>query len=306
MFLDLFQTQLGIAKPEDEPLFDAGSRQSQRAIHGTTTIPRRISRPIAWIDTYYPILNTGVDRKLEILNEDGSIHWTANLEEDGDDADPEAGKYRHAVPTWHGLSKGGDVRGPLVSVKYGRKEDFDSLVASGVNLNGTIALVRYGINFRGLKIKAAQEAGCIGVLIYSDPHDDGSVTEENGYAYWPHGPSRNPTSVQRGSVQFISKYPGDPSTPGYPAYKNATRMESTSIPSIPSIPISWNNAQRLLGEIGHDVKSKRNVRLLNEVDDKVTPIYNTMAVIPGMVTEQAVIVGNHRDGASVLIFIYSY
>jgi len=300
MFLDLFQTHLGIAKPEDEPFFDAGSRQSQRAIRGTTTFPRRITRPVAWIDTYYPVMNTGLEQRLEILESDGSVRWTATLEEDGDDADPEAARYRTAVPTWHGLSKGGDVSGPLIYVKYGRKEDFDSLVESGVDLNGTIALARYGGVFRGLKVKAAQEAGCVGILIYNDPEDDGSVTEQLGYEPWPHGPARNPTSVQRGSVQFISSYPGDPTTPGYPAYKNATRMEPTSIPSIPSLPISWNNARRLLEEIGTNVKSARNIRLLNKVDDRVIPIYNTMAVVPGLMTEQAIIVGNHRDGEQPL------
>jgi hypothetical protein len=66
---------------------------------------------------------------------------------------------------------------------------------------------------------------------------------------YPHGPARNPTSVQRGSVQFISIYPGDPTTPGYPSYENSTRLNATSIPSIPSLPISWANAQILLQEI---------------------------------------------------------
>ncbi|KAG8822839.1 hypothetical protein FRC19_005139 [Serendipita sp. 401] len=295
MFLDHFQSELGIAKPEDEPLFDAGSRQSQRAIRGTTTVPRRISKPIAWIDTYYPVLNTGLERKVEILGDDGDVEWSADLEEDQDFADPDAAQYHDAIPAWHGLSKDGDVTGPIIYVKYGRKRDFDSLQESGVDFKGTIALVRYGGVFRGLKVKAAQEAGCIGILIYSDPHDDGAVTVENGYEAWPHGPARNPSSVQRGSVQFISSYPGDPTTPGYPSYKNATRIESTSIPSIPSLPISWNTAKRLLSELGDDLKSKSRIRLLNKVDDKVTPIYNTMAIIPGIVSEQAVIVGNHRD-----------
>lgn len=42
-------------------------------------------------------------------------------------------------------------------------------------------LTRYGSNFRGLKIKGAQELGAAGVIIYSDARDDGSVTVENGY-----------------------------------------------------------------------------------------------------------------------------
>lgn len=37
------------------------------------------------------------------------------------------------------------------------------------------------------------------------------------------------------------------------------------------------------------------------VDDKVTPIWNTMAVIPGLITDEVVLVGNHRDGWYSLI-----
>ena len=101
-----------------------------------------------------------------------------------------------------------------------------------------------------LKIKGAQELGAAGVLIYSDPRDDGYVTMANGYVAYPGGPARNPTSVQRGSVQYLSMYPGDPTTPGYPSYEDAKRTEGTNIPAIPSLPISWANARRLLEEIG--------------------------------------------------------
>lgn len=48
----------------------------------------------------------------------------------------------------------------------------------------------------------------------------------------------------------ISKYPGDPTTPGYPAYEGAERTETANIPNIPSLPVSWQNAERLLEEIG--------------------------------------------------------
>lgn len=45
--------------------------------------------------------------------------------------------------------------------------------SAGIDLKGKIAMVRYGGNFRGLKVKAAQDAGAAGVIIYSDPGDDG-------------------------------------------------------------------------------------------------------------------------------------
>lgn len=54
--------------------------------------------------------------------------------------------------------------------------------------------------------KAAQEAGAVGCLIFTDPGDDGEVTEENGYEQYPNGPARQPSSVQRGSVQFVSAH----------------------------------------------------------------------------------------------------
>lgn len=79
--------------------------------------------------------------------------------------------------------------------------------------------------------------------------------------------------MQRGSVQYLSLYPGDPTTPGYPAYPDAERTEGSNIPKIPSLPISWQNAEKLLAEIGdtytqveHDIKrlsgraSQRSIR----------------------------------------------
>jgi N-acetylated-alpha-linked acidic dipeptidase len=72
-----------------------------------------------------------------------------------------------------------------------------------VDLKGKIALVRYGMNFRGVKPFVASEYGCVGVLIYSDPWDDGYFKGDK----YPKGPYRPDTAVQRGSVQYLSRYP---------------------------------------------------------------------------------------------------
>ena len=79
-------------------------------------------QPNAWIDTYYPVLNTGVDQSLQILDSDGSPAWSADLIEDGDPRDEDAHKYRDTIPSWHGLSREGDVTGQLIYANYGRKE----------------------------------------------------------------------------------------------------------------------------------------------------------------------------------------
>jgi len=96
------------------------------------------------------------------------------------------------------------------SGRMGGKRDYQRLVDLGVDLKGKIALAKYGGAFRGLKVKYAQEQGMIGVLIYSDPGDDGEITEANGYAAYPAGPARNPSSVQCGSAAFLSMTAGDP------------------------------------------------------------------------------------------------
>ncbi|EMD40935.1 hypothetical protein CERSUDRAFT_71180 [Gelatoporia subvermispora B] len=291
-FLELFQTELGAVAPESPPIYSAGTVESQNA---TLSIPS-LHTPTAWIDVYYPVMNTALDRSIQILDDDGNAVWTAELEEVADDTDPDAGKYYDAVPAWHGLSKGGEAKGKLVYANYGRQEDYDDLEAKGVDLNGTIVITRYGGIFRGLKVKGAQERGAVGVLIYSDPRDDGTVTVENGYIPYPHGPARNPNSVQRGSTQYLSVYPGDPTTPGYPSYENSTRTEGSNIPAIPSLPISWANAKVLLKEIKENGGGlNRTISLVNHVDDRVIPIWNTMGVIPGLIKDEVVMIGNHRD-----------
>ncbi|KAL1977573.1 hypothetical protein VTN31DRAFT_432 [Thermomyces dupontii] len=119
-------------------------------------------------------------------------------------------------------------------------EDFEDLIKAGISVEGKIVIVKYGGIFRGLKVKRAQELGAVGVIIYSDPQEDGEITEENGYKAYPDGPARNPSAVQRGSVQFLSIAPGDPTTPGYPSKPGVPRQDTShAIPSIPSLPISY-------------------------------------------------------------------
>ncbi|KAG6335106.1 hypothetical protein ID866_3975 [Astraeus odoratus] len=292
LFLTSLQHELGITPPSSGlPIFSAGSYESRSATLNISSY----AEPTAWIDTYYPMLNSPLNQSLEILDSDGNPIWTAELDEFSDEADPYAAEYAKSVPTWHGFSRGGEAQGKLVYAKYGRKRDYDELVKSGVDLTGKIILARYGGNFRGLKVKRAQELGAAAVLIYSDPRDDGTVTSQNGYAPYPHGPARNPTSVQRGSVQYLSLYPGDPTTPGYPSYEDSVRSEGLSRPAIPSFPISWKNAEILLKQMVNGIEGP-TVRLVNNVDEKVTPIWNVLGVIPGHVSGEVIVLGGHRDG----------
>lgn len=171
------------------------------------------------IEAYDVYLNYPEDHSLSLLKQekskgaDGATSWKvsfkASLTEDILEEDPTSG-LEDRVPTFHGYSASGNVTGSLVYVNYGTYRDYEDLVDAGVELEGKVAIARYGGVFRGLKVKRAQELGMVGVIIYTDPGDDGEITVENGYKAYPDGPARNPSSVQRGSVQFLSTRPGDP------------------------------------------------------------------------------------------------
>lgn len=235
-------------------------------------------------------------------------------------AEDDTSSYPNRVPTFHGYSFTGDASAEFVYVGRGQQVDFDRLKALGVPLEGKIALSRYGGPFRGLKVKNAQENGMIGAVLFLDPGDDGNVTEANGYAAYPDGPARNPTSVQRGSVQFLSIYPGDPTTPGYPSKQDSPRADTSLVtPHIPSLPISWSEAVPLLaaldghGTPGQAVNRTRwigalnvtystgpapgsTISMSNIMKDTYTSIWNTIGIINGSTKpDEVIILGNHRD-----------
>jgi N-acetylated-alpha-linked acidic dipeptidase len=150
-------------------------------------------------------------KKSNQTNEDDSaaaaswkVKYEATLKEDVLEDDPTTGSP-DSIPTFHGYSASGNVTAQYVYVNYGTYGDFEDLVNANVSLKGKIALIKYGRIFRGLKVKRAQDLGMIGAIIYSDPGDDGTVSPENGNKTYPDGPARNPSSVQRGSAQFLCK-----------------------------------------------------------------------------------------------------
>ncbi|CCC10262.1 hypothetical protein SMACR_02840 [Sordaria macrospora] len=263
------------------------------------------------------------DKKDDSSSDNWKVSFEATLEEDILAEDPST-SLPERVPVFHGYSASGNVTAPVVYVNYGTYQDFDDLLKANVSLAGKIAIARYGLIFRGLKIKRAQELGMIGVILYSDPGDDGEMTEENGYAPYPEGPARQPSSVQRGSTQFLSVAPGDPTTPGYPSKPGVPRGPvDGAIPSIPSIPISyaevlpilkalnghgpkaadfnkWWTHQTGLGYKGVDYNIGPTpddvvVNLYNEQEYVTTPLWNVIGIINGTIPDEVIVIGNHRD-----------
>lgn len=218
------------------------------------------------------------------------------------------------VPPYNSSSPSCDLTAEVVYANYGRPEDFEKLEQMHVSVRGKLVLVRYGNNFRGVKVYLAQLHGAAGVLIYSDPADDGFAKG----AVYPNGPYRPETGVQRGSVQYIFRYPGDPTTPGIASEQDLPSSERTppekapSLPAIPSTPISWHDAAPILEHLGgpqvpkdwqgalpftyHTGPGGVKVHLLLKQDYAYRTIWDVIGTVDGTTyPDEWVIVGNHRD-----------
>ena len=263
----------------------------------------------AHIETFHVLFPTPKTRLLE-MTEPGK--FTAKLEEPTVAVDPTSDQKDEQLPTYNAYSPDGDVSGPLVYVNYGLVEDYDELARHGVSVKGAIVIARYGHSWRGIKPKIAAEHGAIGCIIYSDPADDGY----SDGAVFPKGPMRPPQGVQRGSVMDMTRYPGDPLTPGIGATENAKRLplkDAESIAKIPTIPISYGDAQPLLAAMQGPVvpetwrgalpvtyrfgagATKVHLKLAFNWDIK--PVYDVIAKMSGSEEPDVwVIRGNHHDG----------
>src|SRR5258706_5348682 len=146
-------------------------------------------------------------------------HERLQVREDVVPEDPSSASKK-IVPLFNGYGASGDITAPLVYVNYGLPNDYEDLRKAGVEVQGKIAISRYGNSFRGVKAQVAADTGAIGLIIYLDPADDGFTQGE----VYPKGPWRPERSAQRGSLQFLFFYPGDPLTPGLPAIPGTTPM----------------------------------------------------------------------------------
>jgi len=216
------------------------------------------------------------------------------------------------TPLFNGYSASGDVTGPVVYANYGLPGDYEDLKKAGMDVKGKIVIVRYGNSFRGVKAKVAEDNGAIGCIIYSDPADDGYMQGD----VYPKGPWRPVASGQRGSVQYLFDYPGDPLTPGKPAIPGVPRLkpeEATDLTKIPVQPIAYDVARTILSQLKGPVRPRGfqgglpfayhvggtedvKLRLKTDMDYKTRTTWNVVARIDGNEEKDRwVVLGNHRD-----------
>jgi N-acetylated-alpha-linked acidic dipeptidase len=253
-------------------------------------------------------MNSPVEVSVDAFTPAGAImHGPTREHVEGD---PFQDDPRVVMP-FSAYSPSGDVEAEVVYANYGRPEDFQQLKEMGVDVRGKIVLVRYGENFRGVKVYMAQETGAAGMLIYSDPMDDGYFRGD----IYPNGPWRPDTGVQRGTIVYGFEHIGDPTTPGWPSTPGARRVSpqtSPDIPKIPTTPLSYHDASPILQALGgtesprewqgalpftyHVGPGPVRVKLHLKQDFGYRAIWDVIARVRGTRwPDQWVIAGAHRD-----------
>ncbi|RDW80910.1 Zn-dependent exopeptidase-1 [Coleophoma crateriformis] len=285
-----------------------------RALWASYGIPSKLVR-------YDVLQNFPIFTSLALHSEHGDVKYQARLKEPELVGDPTSAPS-NGFPAFHGFSANGSVCAELVYANFGRLADFQYLESQGISVKDKIVICKYGLVFRGLKVRAAEKFGAAGVIIYSDPQEDGEITAKNGYAHYPEGPARHPESIQRGSVEYFGVWAGDPTTPGYPSLPGddtERKDPHKAIPTIPSLPCSFADAIPFLQALnGHGLRpshvsegqsdwegaldgiryftgpSTVKVSLVNKGKYVYEPIYDAIGTIKGT-GDEMIVLGNHHD-----------
>jgi N-acetylated-alpha-linked acidic dipeptidase len=263
----------------------------------------------AAIETFSVLYPTPREVSVELI---APTHFKARLSEPPIAGDSTSTQTKDELPPYNVYGADGDVTAELIYVNQGMPDDYKELERAGLSVKGRIVLTRYGGGWRGLKPKLAYEHGAVGCLIYSDPRDDGYGAGDT----YPKGGFRPPDAVQRGSVQDLTLYSGDPLTPGVGAVPGAKRLalkDARTLLKIPVLPISYADAEPLLLALGGRVAppswrgglpmtyhvgpgpAQVHMKVLSDWSQK--PIYDVVAKIKGSdEPDRWIIRGNHHDG----------
>jgi N-acetylated-alpha-linked acidic dipeptidase len=259
----------------------------------------------------YEVLNTAPKEVSLVMV--APVRYEASLREAPYDADPDT-KNPRVSPGYLGLSASADVEAPVVYAHSGNPEDYGFLRQNGIDVRDKIVLVRYSnpYSYRGFKALTAEREGAAGILIYSDPADDGF---KRGPVF-PDGPWGPESHIQRGAITYDFIIPGDPLTPGWPSVPGARQVkpeEARSLPKIAGLPLSWKDAKPLLENMDGPVAPKEwqgglpiqyrlggervRVHMKVVMDNRVGPNDVVEGRIRGLeLPEEWIVLGNHRDG----------
>ncbi|KAM3479483.1 hypothetical protein MY5147_001678 [Beauveria neobassiana] len=219
------------------------------------------------------------------------------------------------APAYFGFSANTNITARFVYCNFGSQQDFDEIARSGISVAGKIGILKLanasptlqakGLDiFRGIQLSNAEKAGLIGVIFYTDPQNDGTITEANGYRPFPGGIARPLTGIERGG------------------FGNSEDYHEGLLPKIPCIPVSALDAVELIKALNGIGPSARkiggrwlggaldvrgvgyhvgpspehlSINLVNNAPIVPLKSHNVIGTIPGQLDDEVVIIGTHRD-----------
>jgi len=237
--------------------------------------------------------------------------YVPTMREDAYPEDPDTAR-KDISSAWLSFSANGDVTAPVVYANSGNPEDYDRLRAAGIDPKGKIVIVRYSVpySYRGFKALTAQREGAAGLIVYSDPMEDGFTKGE----VFPKGPYGPDSHFQRGGIAYDYIVPGDPLTPGWastPGAHRITKEEAVSVPTIMGVPLSWRDAKPIMESLGgppapkewqgamgfeYHLGGEARVHMKVDMRTDVQPNWVVEARIKGSERpDEWVTLGNHHD-----------
>ena len=201
----------------------------------------------------------------------------------------------------------GNVTGPVVYANYGKPEDYAALDSMGISVRGAIVLARIGGggSLTGKAYEAATH-GARAMLLFPDPMSGGYW---NGDVY-PKGPYRPLGGALRNTLTLLDD-PGDPTAIGIPVPGAKHKpFSDVKVPPIPETPVTALVARQLLAAMngptvppawhpgfGMTVHTGGSIRAHFVIQSKrfIGPMWDVIATMPGVNTQQMVVVGGHRD-----------
>jgi N-acetylated-alpha-linked acidic dipeptidase len=221
--------------------------------------------------------------------------------------DPYSRNHLAIGKPYSAYSADGDVTGPLVYANYALPDDFAKLASMGVRVSGAIVIARIGGggSLTGKAYEAAKH-GARAVLLFSDPMRGG---------YWdgdvyPDGPYRPLGGVLRNTLTLLDD-PGDPTAIGVPVpgapHKPFSAMKVPPIPETPitgyvarellaamdgpTVPPEWHPGFAMAIHAGATARAHFVIKLKRFIG----PIWDVIAIVPGVDPQHMVVVGGHRD-----------
>lgn len=271
--------------------------------HSVENLLRNFEYLDTYVEKYNVYMGTPIENSLKMLDEKGEVVFEANIRESD---------QLSCFP----FSRNGTVTSEFVYVNYGLDEDYRSLEANNIDLTNKIFIIRINDIHPSLLIEKAQDQNASGIIFYKDPYDDGVYTEKHGYMDFPAGYARNHHAIDKFTGSFIYYQPGDPTTPGWSPFlfDDHKRLKNPdTIPKIPILPISFTELQPILRKLTRRGPSLNwvgdvldfdyrpgpsegmKLTMSNRINYEIKPIHNIVSSIPGIISDEEIIIGSSRD-----------